>query len=89
MAKKQGNQAKYTALILEQIYNLLDSREGSISLKELEKEENLKDFLYALGTVAPAILASRITPIEYDALTFNHMQNHLVFKYNKDESKTQ
>lgn len=83
--EKQEKRYIYTTQILEKIQELFDEEEGSIDRNELRNEENLKEFIYALGTIAPAYVSNKLTGRDDNHLSFNQMQNTLAFEYSQVE----
>lgn len=83
--KEKEKRYIYAAQILEKIQDLFDEEEGSIDRNELRSAENLKEFIYALGTIAPAHVSNKLTGRDDNHLSFNQMQNTLVFEYSQVE----
>lgn len=73
---------QYAAIITAQIGEMFNNPEciNNIDLADFSDEENLKDFIHALATVAPCSLFNKLTRSEKDHLEFNHLCNHLCFE---------
>ena len=69
---------EYAAKIMVQIQEMFDEDcDNHIDPEELTDNNNATDFVHALATIAPAMIVSRLTGQQYDALGFNHMANRL------------
>jgi hypothetical protein len=78
MKKSTEYAAKITQKIAELIYN--DDDELFIGLQELNKDDNLTEFIHAMATEAPCFLYNKLTGDDKNALEFNHLANQLVFQ---------
>jgi hypothetical protein len=73
---------KYTLYVFSQLSEMLSDENCNyyVSLQELQDNENLKCFIYALSC-ASAMLFNRMTGGEKTWLEFNHIANSLCFEF--------
>ena len=70
--------SEYAVKIMAQIQEMFDENcENYVDADELAEDTNATDFIYALGSLAPAMIYERLTGDKKDALGFNHLMNRL------------
>ncbi len=83
---KENNEKylQYAGVITAAISSMFEEdSEWVIDKKELMEGDNLTHFMHALANLAPTYLFNNLTGDDKNILEFNHIANHLCFKYNK------
>lgn len=80
--KKTEKYIQYAAIITEKLGEAMQE----IDAEELQEGDNLTHFIHAMANTAPNHVYNKITGSENNNLEFNHIANHLVFQYSKQEN---
>jgi hypothetical protein len=77
--RKQDKVAEFTALLLDKVQEVFDTYQQETG-ELLVNNENLEDFMYAIGNLLPCYVINKLTGRNADILENNHEMNSLIIK---------
>ena len=80
-------QEEYYMKIMSAISEVVEDEDSEhyIGLEDLQKGDNMTDFIHVISNVVPSMVFNKLTGSSLNYLDFNHTANSLCFQYSEKQ----